>query len=145
MYWWMLGKEGEIPAWPTTYVNEYAANPKYIQAINERIDEALQRYPREIRGDVQIVFSAHGTPTREMKERRDPYCCLVHSTVEQVMQYRGNDRPFHVAFQSKVGPAEWLTPGAPDKLEEISATRCTFSTYGAGGICVRSRRDRIRT
>ena len=120
MYWWMLGKEGAIPTWPTTYVNEYAANPKYIQAINERIDEALQRYPREIRSQVQLVFSAHGTPSREMKERRDPYCCLVHSTVEQVMKSRGNDRPFHVSFQSKVGPAEWLTPGTPDKLEELA-------------------------
>ena len=120
LYWWMLEQEGEIPNWPTTYVYEYAANPKYVQAINERIDEALQRFPREIRNEVQLVFSAHGTPTREMKERRDPYCCLIHSTVEQVMQSRGHDRTFHVAFQSKVGPAEWLTPSTPDKLEELA-------------------------
>lgn len=120
IYWWMLEEAGEIPKWPTTYVFEYAANPKYIQAISERIDEALQRFSKEIRSDVQLVFSAHGTPTREMKERRDPYCCLIHSTVEQVMEYRQNDRPFHVAFQSKVGPAEWLTPSTPDKLEHLA-------------------------
>ena len=120
IYWWMLEEEGEIPKWPTTFVFEYAANPKYIQAISERIDEALQRFPKEIRGDVQLVFSAHGTPTREMKERRDPYCCLIHSTVEQVMKHRSNDRPFHVSFQSKVGPAEWLTPSTPAKLEDLA-------------------------
>ncbi len=120
LYWWMLQEEKEIPAWPTTYAFEYAANPKYIQAINERIDEALQRFPREIRNDVHLVFSAHGTPVREMKERRDPYCCLINSTVQQVMNYRGKDRPFDVAFQSKVGPAEWLTPSTPDKLEELA-------------------------
>ncbi len=120
MYWWMLEKAGEMPSWPTTYVYEYAANPKYIQAINERIDEGLQRFPREIRGDVQLVFSAHGTPTREMKERRDPYCCLVHSTVEQVMNGRSSNPDFHVSFQSKVGPAEWLTPSTPDKLQELA-------------------------
>ena len=58
-----------------------------------------------------------------MKKRRDPYCCLSHSTVQQVMnlrQSRGENRPFHVAFQSKVGPAEWLTPSTPDKLEELA-------------------------
>ena len=120
IYWWMLEQENEIPQWPTTYVFEYAANPKYIQAISERIDEALQRFTKEIRGDVQLVFSAHGTPTREMKERRDPYCCLIHSTVERVMEFRKQDRPFHVSFQSKVGPAEWLTPSTPDKLEELA-------------------------
>lgn len=120
MYWWMLEKENEIPKWPTTFAYEYAANPKYLQAINERIDEGLQRFPREIRNDVQLVFSAHGTPVREMKERGDPYCCLIHSTVEQVMKDRTDGRGFHVAFQSKVGPAEWLTPGTPNKLKELA-------------------------
>lgn len=119
-YWWTLTESKEIPAWPTTYVFEYAANPKYIRSISERIDEALQRFPKDVRSEVQIVFSAHGTPLKEMKERRDPYCCLVHSTVEQVMNLRGHDRPFHVSFQSKVGPAEWLTPSTPDKLKELA-------------------------
>lgn len=120
MYWWMLEKENEIPKWPTTFAYEYAANPKYLQAINERIDEGLQRFPREIRNDVQLLFSAHGTTAREMKERHDPYCCLIHSTVEQVMKDRTDGRRFHVAFQSKVGHAEWLTPGTPNKLKEIA-------------------------
>ena len=120
VYWWMLEQEGEIPSWPTTHVFEYAANPKYVQAISERIDEALQRFPRDVREDVQIIFSAHGTPLKEMKERRDPYCCLVHATVDRVMAHRDGDRPFHVSFQSKVGPAEWLTPSTPDKLRELA-------------------------
>jgi ferrochelatase len=67
-----------------------------------------------------LLFSAHGTPLKEMTERRDPYCCLVHSTVEQVMRYRGFDRPFDSAFQSKVGPVNWLAPSTPDKLEELA-------------------------
>ncbi len=118
-YWWQLDKDGEIPRWPTTQVFEYAANPKYVQAVSERIDEALQRFPREVRDTVQLVFSAHGTPLKEMKERRDPYCCLIHATVDRVMALRGHDHPYHVSFQSKVGPTEWLTPSTPDKLKEL--------------------------
>lgn len=125
LYWWMLEQEKEIPAWPTTFAYEYAANPRYLKALNERIDEGLQRFPREIRSEVQLLFSAHGTPVREMKERRDPYCCLIHSTVEQVMNGRSDDRTFHVAFQSKVGPAEWLTPSTPDKLKELAENGVT--------------------
>ncbi|HEX7069617.1 MAG TPA: ferrochelatase [Rhodothermales bacterium] len=120
VYWWMLEQEKEIPAWPTTHVYEFAANPKYVQAISERIDEAIQRFPKEVRDDVHILFSAHGTPLREMKERRDPYCCLIHGTVDRVMAYRENDRPFSVSFQSKVGPAEWLTPSTIDKVQELA-------------------------
>jgi ferrochelatase len=120
IYWWMLEENGEIPKWPLSYIYEYAAHPKLIRAISQRIDETLQKFPAEIRDRVELVFSAHGTPVREMKERRDPYCCLIHATVQQVMDLRANDRPFHVAFQSKVGPAEWLTPSTPDKLKELA-------------------------
>ncbi len=120
VYWWALEQAGEIPRWPLTSVFEYAANPKYIQAISERIDEALQRFPHRVRDRVHLVFSAHGTPLKEMKERRDPYCCLVHSTVDRVMAHRRHDRPYHVAFQSKVGPAEWLTPSTPDQLKTLA-------------------------
>lgn len=120
VYWKALEEAGEIPEWPTTTVVEYAANPKYIQALSERIDEGLQRFPSGVRPNVQLLFSAHGTPLKEMTERRDPYCCLVHSTVDRVMKHRGHDRPFHTAFQSKVGPNEWLTPSTPDKLEALA-------------------------
>lgn len=120
VYWWHLEQAGEIPGWPTSYVFEYAANPKYIQALSERIDEGLQRFSKRTRENVHLLFSAHGTPLREMKERRDPYCCLIHSTVDRVMAHRGHDRSYHVAFQSKVGPAKWLTPSTPDKLEELA-------------------------
>lgn len=120
IYWYTLQEAGEIPAWDTTYVFEYAANPKYIQAVSERIDEALQRFPKEVRGDVHLLFSAHGTPLKEMKERRDPYCCLIHSTVDRVMAQRGHDHSYHVSFQSKVGPMEWLTPSTIDNVRELA-------------------------
>ena len=121
--WKALEEKGEIETWPTSLVYEYATHPKYVQAICDRIDEGLQRFPREVRDKVHLLFSAHGTPTKEMKKRRDPYCCLCHSTVQQVMnlrEERGEKRPFHVAFQSKVGPAEWLTPSTPDQLETLA-------------------------
>lgn len=118
-YWWWLQQEGEIPSWPTVRVREFAAHPKYVQAVSERIDEALQRFPRTIRRDVPLLFSAHGTPLREMKERGDPYCCLIHATVDRVMLNRGQDRPFRVAFHGKIGPSEWLAPSTTDVLTEM--------------------------
>lgn len=120
VYWNALQEAGEIPSWDTTYVAEYAANPKYVQAVSERIDEALQRFPKKVRGDTHLLFSAHGTPLKEMKERHDPYCCLIHSTVDRVMEQRAHDHPYHVSFQSKVGPMEWLTPSTLDKVTQLA-------------------------
>ena len=118
-YWHALQDAGEIPTWETTSVFEYAGHPAYVQAVSERIDEALQRFHRSERSGAHLLFSAHGTPLREMKERRDPYCCLIHSTVDRVMAHRKFDYPYHVSFQSKVGPMEWLTPSTVDKVEEL--------------------------
>ena len=84
-YWWCLEQEGEIPQWPTTHIAEFAAHPKYVQALSERIDEALQRFARRHRDGVPLLFSAHSTPLKEMQERGDPYCCLIHTTVDRVM------------------------------------------------------------
>jgi ferrochelatase len=124
-YWQGMEREGDIPAWPTVGVAEYAAHPKYIQALSERIDEALQRFSKRHRDEVALVFSAHSTRLREMKERGDPYCCLVHTTVDRVMALRGRDRPFHVAFHGKLGPAEWLTPATADTLQALARQGCT--------------------
>lgn len=120
VYWYELEKAGEIPEWPTSFVFEYATYPKYIDALSERIDEGLERFPDDVRDDVHILFSAHGTPLNEMTDRRDPYCCLVHSTVKHLMEQRGHDYEFSTAFQSKVGPSEWLTPATDDRVEELA-------------------------
>lgn len=122
IYWKALEECGEAARWPTSLVYEYATHPLYVQALSERIDEALQRFPRGIREKAHLLFSAHGTPVGEMKKRRDPYCCLVHSTVQGIVDLRSakESRPFHVAFQSKVGPGEWLTPSTPETIDELA-------------------------
>lgn len=120
VYWHALTQDEVAPRVPTVAVFDYAAHPSLVEAISARIDEGLERFPADARGAVHLLFSAHGTPLYEMKKRGDPYCCQVHATVEAVMARRGEDHPFRVAFQSKVGPAEWLTPSTPHALEEMA-------------------------
>ncbi len=119
-YWDALAGADERPSWPTTVVREYAANPKYVQAVSERIDEALQRFPGSVREEVVLVFSAHDTALRTRRAEEDPYCCHVHSTVEQVMRLRSHDRPYHTAFQSLIGPNRWLSPATPTVLDTLA-------------------------
>lgn len=119
-YWRELQRAGHMPDWPTTAVLEYAAHPKYIQAISERIDEALQRFPERERAQVPLLFSARSTPARELFHKQDPYCCLVHATVDQVMTLRGDDLPYYVAFQGDAGLGEGLTPRTIDQLKALA-------------------------
>lgn len=122
-YWKALETSGSIPRWDTTFVYEYCAHPKYVQAISERIDEGLQRFPRDVRDRVRLVFSAHGTPARELEKHRDPYCCLIQSTVQRVMDHRrAHDptRPFHTSFQGDFGLAKGLGPHTADLLGELA-------------------------
>ncbi|RPI69737.1 MAG: ferrochelatase, partial [Ignavibacteriales bacterium] len=50
------------------YIDSYQTHPLYIKAINQRIDESLLRFPENLQNDVQLVFSAHGTPVSYVKK-----------------------------------------------------------------------------
>jgi ferrochelatase len=104
----------------TEYINSYQVHPLYIRAINQRIDETLLRFPEQVRKDVQLVFSAHGTPVSYVK-KGDPYSFQIKETIEAVMKERKDSHSYHRCFQSKVGPAKWLEPGTDTMIEELSA------------------------
>lgn len=49
--------------------------------------------------------------------RGDPYPTEVGSTVIQVMKALNWSHPFRLVWQSKVGPAQWLSPQTDKALE----------------------------
>ena len=101
------------------YINEFYKNQNYIKSLNERIDETLLRFPEEVRAEVQIVFSAHGTPISMVKSG-DPYSKHIQETVDLVMSARNNSHEHHLCFQSKVGPVKWLEPATDTMIEELA-------------------------
>ena len=101
------------------FVNDYYLHPKYLEAINQRIDETILRFPEKIRNEIQIVFSAHGTPISLVK-KGDPYCKHIKQTVEAVMKLRKHSHNHHLCFQSKVGPMKWLEPATSTMIEELA-------------------------
>ena len=105
---------------PTALVREYAAHPKLVAAINERIDEGLQRFPRQVRDRVQILFAAHGAPRRDLSRLADPYCCHVHATVRAVMDARTDGRTSRVAFQDVLGAGTTVGPRLQDGVADAA-------------------------
>lgn len=98
-------------------INEYRFYPKYLQALNERINEAVAKFKNK--NDIFLLFSAHGTPV-DMVERGDPYAHQIYETMEAVMDLRGRDLPYMLSFQSKVGPKKWLTPATEETIKKLA-------------------------
>lgn len=89
---------------PTSFVPEYATHPKLVRALSERIEEALQRFPFDVRPTAQLLFVAQGVPRRHLSQFNDPSCCHVEATVRAVLAERGETgRPTRIAYQRPLG------------------------------------------
>lgn len=102
--------------WKEYHVKNYHRHPSYLQAMNSRIDEALEEMDTETRQKTHIIFSAHGTPLLEVRSG-DPYTREIKETMEAVMDMRGRKEPYWLGYQSKVGPQKWTQPNTVELVE----------------------------
>jgi protoporphyrin/coproporphyrin ferrochelatase len=116
----LLRKRKQLAGIDWSLIRQYHDHPPYIDAFVERIEQGLDRFPREIRDNVHIVFSAHGTPMKLVRQG-DPYSRQIAETVSQVRHRGGFENEWSLCYQSKVGPQKWLTPSTPDTIEELAA------------------------
>lgn len=120
LYWWMLQDANVISRWPTTQITEYATHPKYIQALNERIDEGLQRFPKEVRDRVHLVFTAHDGAMDGVVGRGDAYRELLEATVLRTMKGRKVDHPYHISYHRRVGQNDTPKNNITDKIKALA-------------------------
>lgn len=106
----------------TKLVESYCDHPLYIAALVENIARALERVPREERKNVHLVFSAHGTPLKLVKEG-DPYSQHIRKTYELVVESGNFGLPHYLCFQSKVGPQKWLEPSLTQTIEMLASKK----------------------
>lgn len=100
-------------------IKHFFNNKSYNMAILERIKERVSLEEISV---FDLIFSAHGLPVKVI-EKGDAYERQIRkhiSILEQMMQDEGiRFKNIHLAYQSKVGPMEWLKPSLEDKLKEI--------------------------
>jgi len=99
--------------WQEYIVKDYYLNKDYLNALNDRINETLDRFTPEEQDKVHLVFTAHGTPLAEVRSG-DPYTRQINETVEAIMNMRGRDKQYWLGFQSRVGPQKWTQPNTED-------------------------------
>lgn len=101
-------RNGNKP-WKEFHVKNYHRNETYLDAINDRIDQALDGMDDDTRRKTHLIFSAHGTPLLEVKSG-DPYTTEIKETMEAVMARRKEKHSYWLGFQSRVGPQKWTQP-----------------------------------
>ena len=108
---------------PIKTIDSYYDDENYNKAIVERIKESLNG---ENSSDFELIFSAHGL-TQKIIDKGDLYQDHILSNVECAKKELAKQnicfKNIHVAYQSRLGPMEWLRPYLDDKLKELDAKK----------------------
>lgn len=101
-------------------IESWHLQPGYIQALANRVCDALKRFPAEARADVPVIFTAHSLPEKIL-EWNDPYPMHLHETVAAVMEKLGS-QSHEFAYQSAaISSIPWLGPDAGDVIERLAS------------------------
>ncbi len=100
---WMRGRR-RLPALRT--LAPYYAEPAYVAAVAESVREGLA----EEGEGAHVLCSFHGLPAAQVAAG-DPYAAHCEATAAALRAALGLPAErFHLAYQSRFGPARWLEP-----------------------------------
>lgn len=101
----------EVGSWPT--------HPLFVQAHAESIREELARFEDPRPEAVHLLFSAHSIPRKLVTRSGDPYASEVEASVRAILARLAWSGPWSLAYQSKLGPVEWLGPPTLEVIREL--------------------------
>lgn len=100
-------------------IDSYYRHPDYIAASVERIKETLGSNDPD---EYELIFSAHGLP-QKIIDKGDDYQRHIKYNVyyaRKALQASGIAfHKTHLAYQSRLGPLEWIRPYLEDKLKSL--------------------------
>jgi ferrochelatase len=111
---WQRLFRGDVPV---HNVNSFYRHPAYLDAVIEKIEEALARFPEP--GRAEIVFSAHSVPMSVIA-KGDPYQRQIEETVRLLMERGGWANRHRLCYQSKVGASKWLQPSLHRTMHDLA-------------------------
>jgi len=102
-----------------TVIPSWYSRPGYIKAMADLITQELDKL--ETPDQAHIFFSAHGVPVSYVEEAGDPYQQEIEHCTELIMAALDRPNPHTLAYQSRVGPVEWLQPYTEDAISSLAA------------------------
>jgi protoporphyrin/coproporphyrin ferrochelatase len=101
----------ELGSWPT--------HPGFVAAHAETIREGIRNFPDPRPESVHLLYSAHSIPKKLVTREGDPYPSEVEASIAAINSALGGTSPSSLAYQSKLGPVEWLGPPTLDEIGRL--------------------------
>ncbi len=114
----------------------YYNHPRFIEAMADRVWDALEGIPAERRSQARLLYTAHNVP-------RSMTCnCSYQQQLEEacrLVSERLGRAEWRLAYQSRSGPPEqdWLEPELADSLRSLAESGATGDVVVApiGFVC----------
>ena len=99
---------------------DWHLEPLFLQALAERIQQALGRFPPELRERVPVLLTAHSMPKRVIEQEPD-YINNLKETAAAVARLVGLPPERWMFCYQSAGhtPEEWLKPDFADVMPEL--------------------------
>jgi protoporphyrin/coproporphyrin ferrochelatase len=111
-------RDPELQKIKYTVVPSWYDNAGYLQAMANLIASKLDQVKNP--SEAHIFFSAHGVPVSYIEEAGDPYQKEIETCAALIMQKLNRPNPYKLAYQSRVGPVEWLQPYTDVAIVELA-------------------------
>ncbi|HEX4206279.1 MAG TPA: ferrochelatase [Ktedonobacteraceae bacterium] len=101
---------------------DWHMQPYFLQALAERIRQALERFPATLREHVPVLLTAHSMPKRVVENEPDYINDLKETAVAVAKMVGLADDRWGFCYQSAGHtPEEWLKPDFADVMPELKA------------------------
>jgi len=123
------------------FLRDYYREPGYIAALADSLTEHLATLDWE---PDTVLTSYHGLPKRYVDEG-DPYQGECIATTDALRAHMGwSEAQMRTTFQSRFGPAEWLTPYTDKTLEALpkqGVTKVAVMMPGFSADCLETMEE----
>jgi ferrochelatase len=105
------------PGLAVAHSEDWHMQPDFLAAVAERVTQALDRFPLEVRGRVPVLLSAHSMPLRVVEQEPD-YIANLQQTAAAVARLAGipDDRWMFCYQSAGHTPEPWLKPDFADLM-----------------------------
>ncbi|HEU5382196.1 MAG TPA: ferrochelatase [Ktedonobacteraceae bacterium] len=107
---------------PLKIAEDWHMQPFFLQSVAERVRQALDKLPADVRERVPVLLTAHSMPKRVVEKEPD-YINALKDTARAIAKLVGlSDERWMFCYQSAGHtPEEWLKPDFADIMPELKA------------------------
>ncbi|KAL8107265.1 ferrochelatase-2, chloroplastic-like [Apium graveolens] len=116
----MFREDATLSKMPVSIIQSWYQREGYVKSMADLIGKELKSFSNP--EEVMIFFSAHGVPVTYVEDAGDPYRDQMEECIRLIMQElksRGINNSHTLAYQSRVGPVQWLKPYTDEVLVEL--------------------------